>query len=178
MKVFLTTALTTLVLGGAAQALPLGFDFEIELTSGALSGNTYTGTFVIDDAAFFGSGDEAFNPNGSAGGTLLSLGITVDGIAFSAADDIAFGTYPFVRFFDGVGTYMNFVTGPTGLRIGGYVGEQAVQFSLGACTVTCEGKLNSIVESVAAVPLPAALPMLLAGLGGLGLLGRRRARSG
>jgi hypothetical protein len=40
-----------------------------------------------------------------------------------------------------------------------------------------EGKAEAIVDDVSPVPLPAALPLFVVGLGGLGFIGRRKKKA-
>ena len=61
------------------------------------------------------------------------------------------------------------------LRDYDYVNQQGTYFSRG--TLNATHLIVSRYGDVAAVPLPAALPLLLSGFAGLGILARRRGRT-
>ncbi len=76
---------------------------------------------------------------------------------------------------DGTGTSYSFGTNGTGSW-----GTQLVGLTASTIYVYATGTAgdldNVVFGQVSAVPVPAALPLLMAGIGGLGLMGRRRKR--
>lgn len=172
--------LTTLAVAGPAQAAPLGFDFEIEFTSGGLSGNKYTGGFVIDDSTFSGTGTETFTSTGSfSGDTLLSFDITVAGFAYTITDDNLFPVYPRVGFTDDVVTYIDYSTGIFSIFYDPVAQVNAVILLPGTASESDFGfgYITSITPNAPAVPLPAGLPLVLTGLAGFAGLRMRKKRN-
>lgn len=86
----IAVAATSLFLGSnliidakPAQALSNPFNFDVNVNSGALNGNTYSGSFSYDDATLTGSGSESV--------TVDSLNFTFEGTPYTEADDIGSG---------------------------------------------------------------------------------------
>lgn len=190
MKNFFASALAAMFLGGAAQASTVGFDLTI-------SGNTANPTISVTNTSttaeivgmdmFIGDTDlnfdfvvvaQASDPVGATGfDTVNGAGQNdIMTFAFSNFDagetfrysvDIDFDTttnIPNYRFVLDPGGYFDvtFSTGET-LRLT-FDDDFAVNQTSYSFSVTS-----------AVVPLPASLPFLLAGLGGLALLRRRKA---
>ena len=86
--------LLSAVFAGPAPAAPFFYDFFVSFTTGPLSGQTFTGNISVDGndcPAHICTG--TFAPNDPAR-TLLSLDITVGGVAFTASDDTGFDAFP------------------------------------------------------------------------------------
>jgi len=104
-----------IALAGAAQAEPVGFNFEIDFINGPVAGQTALGTFTVssdDCAAFVCSG--IFTPSGPANfigptGTLLAFQIVVDGVTFSASSDDGYPDFPMVTLENNVLTGIDFM---------------------------------------------------------------------
>ena len=81
------------------KAAPLFFNFDINFTTGPLSPQTFHGSLSVDSTdcstSFICSG--VFQPN-SVSHTLLSLSVTIAGIAFSASSDTGFPNFPQITF--------------------------------------------------------------------------------
>ena len=72
-----------------AQAAAINYDFDVSIDSGALAGDTISGSFGFDDAFLTGIGDEFLS--------LDALDFSFQGIDYTEADDLFGG----VAFFDG-----------------------------------------------------------------------------
>ncbi|MCA1990686.1 MAG: hypothetical protein LDL41_01375, partial [Coleofasciculus sp. S288] len=89
-----------------AQAVTLHWDFQVKVTEGSLTNNTYVGSFHYDDANLSGVGTETL---GIADGLKISfnwLGQTV-----TERYDIQFPTFPTVSFNDGNILTLNWIVG-------------------------------------------------------------------
>lgn len=84
-----TVAAASLFLGlstinaGSAQALVNPFNFDVDIDSGPLNGNTYSGSFSYDDATLTGFNNESV--------PVIDLDYTFDGVNYTDADDVGFG---------------------------------------------------------------------------------------
>lgn len=170
--------------GGSAQAAPQYYNWYLDFTVGPLAGQEARGTVSV-------------NGNGCPGGTcvgnfaaappvvtdqLLSLNITVGGVAFTMANDTGFGSgYPDVTF------------GPTGRLTGvdyqGQVVSGGVTYTLdtsdanvGELVAFYPGAVDSPTGPISiarlGVPEPGTIPLLGAALIGVVLIARRRQASG
>ena len=87
----------------AAHAMLMDYTFDVSFDGGPLSGETFTGSFTVDE--FTGSGLERFAPSGSPDpdntGILVSLEILIDGNTFTMADAFDFPETPIVDTLDG-----------------------------------------------------------------------------
>jgi len=118
-----------------------------------LDGLRFFDTVATDLSLFVGTAQEDYvNPTGlTSNGTVLPAWIVFSGQNFSAgATDTPFSLT---------------------FRIGA---GQTRYLNLAGASLKGGGILFDATASVAAVPLPAALPLLAAGLGGLALVSRRR----
>ena len=76
------------------------FEFDLTFHNGPLATMKYTSTFSGNP--FAGAGIELYNPNGSAGATLLSFEVTVEGDIFTIMDDNDYDTFPLVIIEDSI----------------------------------------------------------------------------
>lgn len=166
-------ACAALPLAAPVRAAPLDFLFQFEVTSVVgvrqdLLGSILTGDLTIDDADLDGAGD------GTIGGADMMLEIVFSGQSLFESNDIDFPDYPEITFEGFAPTNVNivFVEGASGVA---FVEPQVVELVMVGDVVFDAGVYygEAFVES-AAIPLPAALPLSLAALGGLGALRLRR----
>lgn len=108
-------ALSLGLLGGAAQAALVRFNFAVDFTSGQLANQTAFGSFDVsstDCPAFVCSG--TFTPMGPANpigatGTLLDFKVVVDGLTFGASADDGYPEFPSVSLANNVLTGIDFM---------------------------------------------------------------------
>jgi hypothetical protein len=170
------------VLAGSAQAAPMFFSWDLNFTQGPLTGQDFQGTLSVNGCGATCTGNFTTPPPATPL-SLLSLNITVGGVAFAINNDTGFGTgFPDVTFdhlghisaidYQGVVTVgaNTFVLDTSGANVG-----ENVAFYQGALGAPIFGTL-SIARL--AVPEPGTIPLLGAGLIGVLLAGRRRASKG
>lgn len=179
---------------GASAATVINFD---DLGPNVVVGSTYAGVTFVDATTdqFFLAGYSAPTMiRSSSGGfqpqqaspiqavfaaaasfvSLTGLDIGANGYVLKAFDAMSGGNLVQMASFTGVdigvGTFQTLsVSGPSIWR---------VEFSQIAETGVGDGMaFDDFTYELAAVPVPASLPLMLAGLGGLGLLARRRKSS-
>ena len=78
------------------QAIPVTYDFTVEVTQGTLAGNTFSGSLTYDDEAIMGIGTEEIGVENSLTVTMEFLGQT-----YSEISDSQYPEFPKLRFEDG-----------------------------------------------------------------------------
>jgi hypothetical protein len=167
----------------ASQALPVTVDFEVDLIGdipGYLGAPGF-GTLTYEDGDVIGTtGDITLTPTTG----FLSFSMTLfAGEAyeqtFTLSDDYEYPDFPMLYFFDEELYGMDFVVD------GGFtpIAAPGVGFVLANYDCFCGGDIflndgpngeNYLTVVVASVPVPAALPLMLGGIGLLGVAARRR----
>ena len=79
------------VLAGSAQAAPMFFSWDLNFTQGPLTGQDFQGTLSVNGCGATCSGNFTTPPPATPL-SLLSLNITVAGVAFAINNDTGFGT--------------------------------------------------------------------------------------
>ncbi len=166
-KLFRTTALAALLLAAlpAAHAANQNYSFNGALDSGALIGQTFSGSFSFDDAALSSSGTEWLS--------VSSLSMNFAGSNFTQANAAA-GSAVEVAYLDGSFLGLSYSVDssfPKFSVIPGYdhVSQAFVAYDTAAVGGSGTGNIN-----FAPVPEPESYAMLLAGLGLMGMVARRR----
>lgn len=167
-KFFRRTALAALLLAflPAAQAAVQTYNFSGTLESGAFIGQTYSGNFSFDDAALTSIGSEWL--------AVSSLSMNLLGTSYTLADAAAPAE---VAYFDGsfVGlSYSNLAGDPLFSLIAG-TSAPSEAFIAYDTPQGFSGTGN--VSFTTPVPEPDTYAMMLAGIGLLGFMARRRRRA-
>lgn len=113
--------LMLLIPAARAESAPIAFDFTLDFSSGPLAGQSFQGTVTVESSDCTASGglcDGLFDPDGPL--DLLSFSATVDGVTFTAADDVSFPDFPVVTFSNGVHRGYQFRHGPFRQSVFGY----------------------------------------------------------
>lgn len=167
-----TTALATLLLAAfpAAQAATQSYNFNGTIETGAwsYSGESFAGNFSFDDAALLGSGLEIVGLTGlswNLHGNVYNL-TTAD-----AAPDVSYQDGHFL----GLSYSSSPSTGPQVTLVAGSA-DSSGAFLTSYTPANVFGGNASIVYLP--VPEPESYAMLLAGLGLIGLIARRRTMAG
>lgn len=162
------TLLASLVLLGTvpAQAALNTYNFSGSLDSGALTGEIFTGQFSFDDAALVGMDSEYLNVN--------TLNLNFHSHAYTQADAAAATE---VAFMDGIFLGLSFAVESADPKFAlspGFLDATNAYFAYQPSVGT--SGYGSIVYALAPVPVPvpATFAMLLAGLGSLGFIARKR----
>lgn len=168
-----------MALSANVQAAPITVLLEAEVFSGEFTGETATGTLTYDDTEIDGIGIESIN---DADG--LDVEFIFFGQLFTESDDIDFPDLPSLDFSDGMIVGFDWVVSEidadnlTDIIEPGIISflmdvvVQDVDLGPGGETLI-SGELS--VNDFAPVPVPAALPLFVAGLGLLSRWNRRKA---
>ncbi|MBU1190112.1 MAG: VPLPA-CTERM sorting domain-containing protein [Gammaproteobacteria bacterium] len=142
------------------DAATVPYRFDVSLDSGPRNGALYNGTFSYDDAALSGSGDEYLS--------LDSFNFSFEGTQLTLAED----AFAEAAFYDGALLGISYNATNTDFSVSFTPGFFDLSEAYFAYDLTGEGAgFGSL--TVTAVPIPAALPLLLTGLGALGFFSRR-----
>jgi hypothetical protein len=143
------------------NAATVPYAFDISLDSGPRIGNLYSGEFSYVDATLMGVGEEYV--------ALDSIDFSFEGTALTLADDM----FAEAVFYDGVFLGISYNAVATGFSVSFVPGFLDLSEAYFAYDLPGEGSgFGSL--TVTTVPVPAALPLLLSGLGVFGLRVRRR----
>jgi hypothetical protein len=175
---------TWLFIGAAIAAfavqIPSGANattYNLTLTDPSNATYDGTGTLVIAGTPTASGTDQFCLSNGCGGGSLTSLSFSIDGGLYLFSTAGSGVSFPSATFTSGVLTALSFgqtVGGNDQLQIpfSGGLTYSFNQFSGPSVFTT-----GTITDSIAATPLPAALPLFIGGLGMIGLLSRRKKRN-
>jgi hypothetical protein len=160
-------AFAVAALAGTAHAADQTFNLTgVATDGGAITGGS--GSFTIDTALPTAPGGDIFSSDSTQGGGLLSFNFVIDSQTYSLANESVPGT-SFVQIDAGALTdagYLGSITGSDALTISG-----ATYFYAGTADNTSLGTLSAAL----AVPEPASMAILAAGLAGMALVRRRKA---
>lgn len=102
--VFAAVAFNNAVLTiGSAQASIVTYDFTVNVTQGALVGQSYKGTFSYDDATLKGTGIETLGVD-----QKLSVCMNYFGRNYTEVNDTSYPEFPKLMFKDGAITQLDF----------------------------------------------------------------------
>lgn len=157
-----STALAALLLGALPAAQAATYSFSGMMDSGSLIGESLTGSLSFDNLGLTGNGFELFD--------LSSLSISFAGQTYTLANaDVA----PDVSYQDGVFLGLSYSTSSLEPKLAFIAGSFSADDAFVAYTMNGLDGAGSI-SYTAAVPEPESYAMLLAGLGLMGLIARRR----
>lgn len=180
MKFLAPFAFTFAFAASAAQATVVDFD---DLIGSDVVADGYGGITWGGDWSYFDASQDPYNPN-SPDTRIYTTGNAPTG-SFSFASDVVFGgayisgynfEVIFELFLDGSSVavlssiFPSNVPTLVGSGYGGLIDEVRVSTTAGNGYFV----LDDVIYSASPVPVPAALPLMLLALGGLGLAARRR----
>lgn len=155
-------ALFVLCLGsGTLSAATIPYTIGVSVDSGPRNGNLYSGEFSYDDASLTGSGEEYL--------ALDRFDFHFESTALTLADD----PLAEAAFYDGAFLGLSYNAVATDFSVSFVPGFFELSEAYFAYDLPGEGSgFGSL--TVTTVPVPAALPLLLSGLGVFGLMRHRR----
>jgi hypothetical protein len=180
-KVALLTGLTlaaSTIHTDIAEAATLAYNFSVDVTSGTLAGQTFSGSFFVDNSKLTGIGTERLNPSNNG----LSISFNFNGTSLTAADDGNYPNLPFVEFDNGSLIGLNWLPEVNSIPIlaiassvsadgGAFINDPlggGNQFAYDLSAVGGSGTgTGSVTYTATAVPTPSTT----AGLITIGLLG-------
>ena len=161
-KLIRSTALAALLIGALPAAQAATYSFSGMMDSGSLIGESLTGSLSFDNLGLTGNGFELFN--------LSDLSISFAGQTYTLANaDVA----PDVSYQDGVFLGLSYSASALAPQLAFIAGSVSADDAFVAYTMNGLDGAGSI-SYTAAVPEPESYAMLLAGLGLMGLVARRR----
>jgi hypothetical protein len=160
-RIFRTAALAALLLASLPAAQAATYSFSGMMDSGSLIGESFFGNFSFDDLGLTGIDFEIRG--------LSSLSLSFAGKTYTLADADA---APDVSYQDGILLGLSYSASAIDPKIAFVAGFSDTSDAYLAYTKAGIDGAGSVIY--AAVPEPKSYAMLLAGLGMLGLLARRR----
>lgn len=149
---------------GALNAATVPYSFEVAVDSGPSSGSLLTGGLSYDDMNLTGVGEEYI--------ALESFTFSFEGDNLTLADDL----FAEAAFYDGVLLGISYNVTLPAYSVSFVPGFFAIDEAYFSYDLSSEGAgFGSL--TITAVPTPAALPLLLSGIGAFGLIGQRHRRT-
>ena len=139
------------------------YSFNGTLDSGTFNGQSFSGNFSFDDFGLSGSGSEWFS--------VGNLSMSFLGGTYSLADAAAIAE---VAYYDGAFVGLSYTVESTEPKFSLIAGYDDVSQSYFAYETAVIGGSGAGSVIYAPIPEPETYAMLLAGLGLLGIMGRRR----
>jgi len=149
--------------GTSGNALD-AFDYLLELDTDPGAGTTFASPFDPINQLY---ADHAIGDNGTGSGAGAVAADATEYATLIAANNVAQNSWSYEFFNDAGGSTFGFDPNANG--------DYLIRL-----TAFEKGTTNAVASTeitISAVPVPAALPLLLAGLGGLGLVGRRKRKA-
>lgn len=157
----LLLALVFSLASGIASAASVTKSWSVEVMSGMFAGEVGSGTFTYDDSLISNSGEEYIN---ALDGLTLTLNFL--GQNFTELNDFEYNLFPSLVFSNGSIVSLDYFVNS------GINNNNALDF--GTSVLTLNGSVYTGEINVTAVPEPEAYAMMLAGLGLIAFVARRR----